>query len=98
MEDRVLQWSLQLFDPEIELQEVAFEEQKRQLIQIIAHLIDRDYHRLTHILYRIDVDENKLKQALMESDRPIAELIAELIIERQRQKLKYREMYKNRHL
>ena len=93
-----IQWSLSLFDDQIEQRNTSFEAQRLHLIKIIAHLIDTDYHKLTNILYRIDVDELKLKKALLESDRPISETISDLIIERQQQKIKFREMYKKRNL
>ena len=88
-----IQWSLSLFDDQIEQRNTSFEAQRLHLIKIIAHLIDTDYHKLTNILYRIDVDELKLKKALLESDRPISETISDLIIERQQQKIKFREIY-----
>lgn len=91
-------WSLRLFDDTPEQKNISFEQQRLHLIKIIAHLIDTDYHKLTNILYRIDVDELKLKKALLESDRPISETITDLIIERQQQKIKFREMFKNGNL
>lgn len=89
-----IQWSLSLFDENLEQKNASFEAQRLQLIKIIAHLIDTDYYKLTNILYKIDVDEMKLKKALLESEQPISETIADLIIERQQQKIKFREMYK----
>lgn len=96
--EEAVNWSLRLFDDTPEQKNLSFEQQRLHLIKIIAHLIDTDYHKLTNILYRIDVDELKLKKALLESDRPISETITDLIIERQQQKIKFREMFKNGNL
>lgn len=99
MENKLaVQWSLSLFDENLEQNNASYEAQRLQLIEVIAHLIDTDYHRLTNILYRIDVDEMKLKKAILESELPISETIADLIIGRQQQKIKFREMYKKRNL
>lgn len=92
-ENKAIAWSLQLFDQELTPNQTTFEQQRQYLIQVVAQLIDTDYHKLTNILYRIDVDELKLKKALLESDQPISVTIADLIIERQVQKLKYRNRF-----
>ena len=92
-ENKAIAWSLQLFDQELTPNETTFEQQRKHLIQVVTQLIDTDYHKLTNILYRIDVDELKLKKALLESDQPISVTIADLIIERQLQKLKYRNRF-----
>lgn len=92
-ENKAIAWSLQLFDQELTPNQTTFEQQRQYLIQVVAQLIDTDYHKLTNILYRIDVDELKLKKALLESEQPISVTIADLIIERQVQKLKYRNRF-----
>ena len=92
-ENKAIAWSLHLFDQEITPNQTTFEQQRQYLIQVVAQLIDTDYHKLTNILYRIDVDELKLKKALLESDQSISVTIADLIIERQVQKLKYRNRF-----
>ena len=92
-ENKAITWSLQLFDQELTPNQTTFEQQRQYLIQVVAQLIDTNYHKLTNILYRIDVDELKLKKALLESDQPISVTIADLIIERQLQKLKYRNRF-----
>lgn len=92
-ENKAIAWSLQLFDQELTPNQITFEQQRQYLIRVVAQLIDTDYHKLTNILYRIDVDELKLKKALLESDQPISVTIADLIIERQVQKLKYRNRF-----
>lgn len=57
----------------------------------IEELMDKNPERLMWILYRIDVNEQKVKQALAENDsRDYSDVIASLIIARQLQKIKTR--------
>jgi hypothetical protein len=66
----------------------------KELSRAIEYLIDKDFEKLMHILYRIDVSENKVKLAFgLESD--VAEKIALLIIEREEQKVITRAKYKS---
>ena len=61
---------------------------KKMLIEKINELLLHDFNRLISILYRIDVDETKMKNYLADnSDKDAAIIIAELIIERQLQKI-----------
>jgi hypothetical protein len=63
----------------------------------INHLIKNDFNKLLTLLYRIDVNENKLKNLLREKPNENAgELIAQLIIERQLQKIKTRWEFSQR--
>lgn len=58
----------------------------------IALLMDQDFERLMHVLYRIDVSEEKTRLAFTASN-PANEL-AKLIIERELQKVATRKKYK----
>ncbi len=61
---------------------------KEELIKLINELINTDFSSLVQLLYRIDVDENKLKQNLNQHEgSDSASLIAEMIITRQLQKI-----------
>lgn len=62
------------------------------LAKLIRHLLDNDFERLINGLYRIDVSEEKVKQA-MASAGDLAEEIAMLIIEREMQKVETRRKY-----
>src|SRR5688572_28230805 len=67
---------------------------QRLAIQI-NHLIQADFHRLLACLYRLDISELKLKQTLEENtDKDAGELIATLVVERQLQKLKTRQQFR----
>ena len=60
---------------------------KASLIESINYLLLYDFCRLVHILYRVDVDEKKLKGLLLQhTNTDAAIIIAELLIERNRQK------------
>jgi hypothetical protein len=69
---------------------------KQHLAAHINHLINHDFEKLVYYLYRIDVDENRMKKLLeAEEGENAAGLIADLIIERQLQKIKSRQQTKN---
>ena len=62
----------------------------------INDLIQTDFERLVNLLYRIDVDEQKLKELLIDNPNEDAGvIIARLIIERQLQKIKFKEAFRN---
>ena len=65
----------------------------KELTKAIEYLIEKDFEKLMHILYRIDVSEAKVKQVFgLEHD--VAQQIALLIIEREEQKVITRAKYK----
>ncbi len=69
---------------------------KERLTRKITELIDKDYERLLNILYRIDINENKLNELFGSKNREyIPEKLADLIIERQLQKINFRNKYRN---
>jgi len=58
-------------------------------------MIERDFSGLLNLLYRLDINENKLRKLL--EDIPTEDagrIIAALIIERQLQKKKSKEIFK----
>ena len=70
---------------------IPLEELKQKLSLHINHLINHDFEKLVSLLYRIDVNENKIRQLLkQEEGENAAGLIADLIIERQLQKIESR--------
>lgn len=76
---------------------ISSEDLKQQLALQINHLINYDFEKLVFYLYRIDVDENKMKQLLeLKEGENAAGLIAELIIERQSEKIKSRRQFNQR--
>jgi hypothetical protein len=71
------------------------EEFKTKLYPVVLELLMNKASQLYQVLYRIDVKEEKVKNAFV--DNPLAELAAEritmLIIERQKEKIQWREKY-----
>ena len=75
--------------------DISFELLNEKLRQHINNLILHDFQKLVTLLYRIDINEEKLKYLLKENaDRDAATIISDLIIERQKQKIKSRELFK----
>lgn len=74
----------------------TFEQLNRQdLINTINDLILSDFEKLVFVLYRIDVNEAKIKSLLAtKTDTNAAELIADAIIERINQKKAAKEIFK----
>jgi hypothetical protein len=73
----------------------SMEELTAALAAYVNRLISTDFEKLVRLLYRIDVNENKLKHMLKENKgQEAGELIASLIIERQILKIKTREQFK----
>lgn len=71
---------------------IAAEELRAALAAFINDLINTNFERLVSLLYRIDVSEVKLKSLLHDNPASNAgDIIAALIIERQQQKIKFRQ-------
>ncbi|BAV07273.1 hypothetical protein SAMN05421788_102103 [Filimonas lacunae] len=64
-----------------------------RLIAYISSLIVNDQHKLIYLLYRIDLSEQKIKH-LLQTHTDAGVLIADLIIERQVQKLQLRKQFR----
>ena len=74
---------------------LTYEELHSKLSEEINHLINHDFEKLVFYLYRIDVNENKMRNVLEQREgENAAGLIADLIIERQLQKIESRKKFK----
>lgn len=60
---------------------------EQELERIIGSMIEKDIEKLLYLLYRIDVDEEKIKLALRAPTDHHGRLIARLIIQRQQEKI-----------
>ena len=70
---------------------------KQILAEKINELITNDFQKLVLILYRMDVSEIKLKQLLTENaGTNAAEIITDLMIERQAEKIRSRQQFSKR--
>jgi hypothetical protein len=75
------------------------EEFRDYLIDKVSELLDKNFDLLVNTLYRIDVSEQKLSELFSSSNREnIPEKLADLIIERQFQKIYFRQKYKEGNL
>ncbi len=67
----------------------------QKLSVLISHLLEHDMHRLLNAMYRLDVSEHKFHDAMQSDSKADAAFrIADLIIEREMQKVKTRLHYK----
>ncbi|HLG32697.1 MAG TPA: hypothetical protein VI362_06630 [Ignavibacteriaceae bacterium] len=84
------------FDSLIPVKEVeTIDRFKKYLTERLTYLLENKYDVLINILYRIDVNEEKLAKLFSEKKRDsIPEALADLIIERQLQKAKMRQQYR----
>lgn len=81
----------------IALRDDDFSFNKQLLISAVNELVATNFDKLISILYRMDVNENKLK--LLLKDNPGTDaglLIANLMIDRQAQKIKSRQQFSQR--
>lgn len=84
----------QQFDIEL-LPDDSMKVLKNKLSDRLNYMIEQDFHALVHLLYRIDIDEFTLKQTLEENrDKDAGKLIAEMIIQRQLDKIELRKLTK----
>ncbi|MBL4653353.1 MAG: hypothetical protein JKY53_10910 [Flavobacteriales bacterium] len=88
-----------VFDYQItfsETEKTAYEELFDQILPLIGNLVINDYKKLMNILYRIDVNEDLIDQKLSTSNpTQFAEIITELVLERELKKVVIRNYYKN---
>jgi archaellum component FlaC len=72
----------------------AFEELRNWLIEQVDLLIDRDFEHLLRVLYLIDVSEKRVRQLIEQNEgEHAAGIIADLILERQAEKIRSRKKY-----
>lgn len=85
---------LQKFETGIVLLEDSYEGLRSSLAAVINRLIINDFSRLISLLYRLDISEQKLKNLLSLSvDNTAGNIIADMIIERQLQKIESRKKF-----
>ena len=70
---------------------------RQQLSVAINEMILSDFDKLVMLLYRLDINETKLRKILNENpSNDAGNIIADLIIERQLQKIKTRQQFSQR--
>jgi hypothetical protein len=76
---------------------LSLEDLTEKLEYYIDGLIQHDFQKLVMLLYRIDVSETKLRLLLKQNQgENSARMIAHLIIERQKQKIRSRQEHKSK--
>lgn len=101
MTDRQLTCTIELVVKDLSLEQNiipestnSFDDLKAKLIPVINSLLNTDFNRLLNSLYRIDIDENKLKSTLaMVKPELLAESITDLILNREMEKAATRIKY-----
>lgn len=74
---------------------VEKEELRNRLAMYVNHLLLQDFNRLVSLLYRVDVNEKKLKDLLQQYPGTDAALIiADLLIRRQEEKIEIRKQFR----
>lgn len=72
------------------------EEFRIYLTEKMKNLLDTNYNLLINTLYRIDISEKKLSELFSSKNKEsIPEKLADLIIERQIQKINFRKRYRS---
>ena len=92
MENNIERLSLIIQEPGIEQDD----ELKEKIRMIVNDLIENDFKGLVQFLYRVDVNENKLRKLLHDNPgKDAALLITDLLIDRQLEKGKLKDSFKN---
>jgi len=71
---------------------IDWKEMHNILADHINSMIHEDFQKLVNLLYRIDINENKLR-SLLNDQRDAGIIIADLIIERQLEKIRSRKTH-----
>lgn len=75
------------------LPETSYNIFRGKLAAYINGLITQDFEKLINLLYRLDVSEQKIKTLLSATTADAGIVIADVIIERQLQKIKTRKQF-----
>lgn len=74
---------------------VNAEELRKRLAERLEVLVERDFQQFVLLLYQVDVSERKVKEILAAERYPdVFTSLAQLIIERQMEKIRSREIYR----
>ena len=95
-ESQIQEQIIQLINPELS-PEVSMTVFIDKLGSYINYLVENNFQKLITILYQIDIDETGLRQLLQkDKDKNAGNIIAMLIIERQRKKIDTRKNFINK--
>jgi hypothetical protein len=69
---------------------------KQRLEEVISFMLENEFEKLCNAMYRLDVSERLFNRAINETPKEaIPSVLAELVIEREMQKVKTRRLYKD---
>ncbi len=105
MEKEIIVQTAQLISKELYIEEelIGLPDQmdllRERVAAVVKDLLDFDFGQLLNLLYLMDVDEEKLKEMLHETGETDPHyMIADMIIEREMQKVLSRQKYKQKKL
>jgi len=76
--------------------DMAYEEMFFQLSSQVSQLLEIDPHRLSALLYQVDLGENKvIESSALHPEWSLPEVISELVIHRELKKVLIRNYYQN---
>lgn len=86
-----------IIDVSRSIQLAPSDEIRLKLVSLINELINKDFDAVVQLLYRIDVTEKKVRAFLdQNTGTDSASILADLIIERQLQKIESRKHFSNK--
>ena len=72
----------------------CYDELYKQVVEIVAYLLDKRIERFMQLLYRIDINESQLKQILQKGNaQSVHSDVSKLILERELKKVIIRNYY-----
>ena len=77
----------------VDSSELTWQKLFDQLQMLLLRWIESDFNQLLTVLYRVDISEKELKKNMLSSEYDSSELIAELIMKRELQKVLLREHF-----
>lgn len=86
-----------IIDVTSSIQSASLDTTRLKLISLINELINKDFDAVVQLLYRVDVSEKKIRTVLEQNtETDSATILADLVIERQLQKIESRKHFSNR--
>ena len=100
VDNQVLQLINQDFnvdESDLKIVQSDLHEIKLKLIELIDYCLQKDFERLLNAMYRLDINEAKFKGTINgKYGNDISEKLADLIIERELQKIETRNRYQGK--
>lgn len=79
--------------------DLQYDELKSKLTLVIGHLLENNFEKLCQAMYRLDVSEKRFHEVLSGNPNEVAAaMMADLVIEREIQKVRTRQLYRDNKL